>query len=500
MACDTFIKIAKQCRRHFVALQPSENEPFIEEIIRNLGKITCDLTPQQVHTFYEACGYMVAAQGNRNQQERLLAELMAIPNQAWDEIIKLATVNPAILQDSNTIKIIGNIMKTNVSACSSIGTYFFPQIGRLYNDMLQMYAATSQLISEAVAREGEIATKMPNVRGLRTIKKEILKLVETFVDKAEDLQAVRLQMVPQLLDSVLVDYNRNVPGARDAEVLKAMTALVTKLSALMEDQVPIIMENVFECTLEMINKDFSEFPEHRVEFFNLLRAINLHCFPALLKLDNRQFKFVIDSCLWASKHDNRDVETAGLNMCLELINNIAEKTDAQTSNAFFNQFFITILQDVFFVLTDQDHKAGFKTQSMLLMRMFNFVSPADGSPPKIQGPIYQPDQAQAGMGNREFLSGFVSNLLQNAFSNLTPGQITTFVQGLFTLNTQYDKFRLALRDFLISLREFAGDNAELYLVEKEQQENAARAAEHERRSKVSGLLKPSELEQEDDEL
>jgi len=246
MACDTFIKIAKQCRRHFVALQPSENEPFIEEIIRNLGKITCDLTPQQVHTFYEACGYMVAAQGNRNQQERLLSELMAIPNQAWDEIIKMATLNPAVLQDAETIKIIGNIMKTNVSACSSIGTYFFPQIGRLYNDMLQMYAITSQLISEAVATQGssfpqisrrllmvyagEIATKMPKVRGLRTIKKEILKLIETFVEKAEDLQAVRTQMVPQLLDSVLVDYSRNVPGARDAEVLRAMTVMITKLS------------------------------------------------------------------------------------------------------------------------------------------------------------------------------------------------------------------------------------------------------------------------------
>jgi exportin-1 len=49
----------------------------------------------------------------------------------------------------------------------------------------------------------------------------------------------------------------------------------------MEDQVPIIMENVFECTLEMINKDFSEFPEHRVEFFSLLRAINMHCFPGM---------------------------------------------------------------------------------------------------------------------------------------------------------------------------------------------------------------------------
>lgn len=155
MACDTFIKIAKQCRRHFVALQPSEQEPFIDEIVRNLQKITCDLTPQQVHTFYEACGYMVSAQGNRSQQERLLSDLMALPNSAWDQIIKSATADPSILQDSDTIKIIGNIMKTNVAACTSIGPYFYPQIGRIYLDLLQMYRATSQLISEAVARDGK---------------------------------------------------------------------------------------------------------------------------------------------------------------------------------------------------------------------------------------------------------------------------------------------------------------------------------------------------------
>ncbi len=79
-------------------------------------------------------------------------------------------------------------------------------------------------------------------------------------------------------------------------------------------------------------------------------------------------------------------------------------------------------------------------------------------------------------------------------------QIQVFVESLFTLNTQYDKFRLSLRDFLISLREFAGDNAELFLVEKEEQERDAKQAEHDRRAKVSGLLKPSELEAEDDEL
>ena len=76
-------------------------------------------------------------------------------------------------------------------------------------------------------------------------------------------------------------------------------------------------------------------------------------------------------------------------------------------------------------------------------------------------------------------------------------QISSFVENLFAYNTQYDKFRLNLRDFLISLKEFAGDNAELYIVEKEQQERDAKAADLERRAKVGGLLKPSELEEDE---
>lgn len=135
--------------------------------------------------------------------------------------------------------------------------------------------------------------------------------------------------------------------------------------------------------------------------------------------------------MWASKHDNREVEYAGLNMCLELITNVAE-TDAQTSNAFFQQFFIPILQDVFFVLTDADHKAGFKSQSNLLSRMFYLVHPADGTQPKIQGPIYT-DQVPPGTSNKDFLGGFVGNLLQNAFPNLQPYVQVQFLSSLYRL-------------------------------------------------------------------
>lgn len=152
MACDTFIKIANKCKRHFVALQPGESEPFIEEIVRNMRKITCDLSPQQVHTFYEACGYMISAQGQKGLQDRLIENLMTLPNAAWDNVIQQANENPSILEDPDTIKVIGNIMKTNVAACSSIGSYFYSQIGRIYHDMLNMYRASSQLISDSVAR------------------------------------------------------------------------------------------------------------------------------------------------------------------------------------------------------------------------------------------------------------------------------------------------------------------------------------------------------------
>ena len=48
MACDTFIKIAQKCRRHFVMHQSGETEPFVDEILRLLHRITVDLSPQQV--------------------------------------------------------------------------------------------------------------------------------------------------------------------------------------------------------------------------------------------------------------------------------------------------------------------------------------------------------------------------------------------------------------------------------------------------------------------
>ena len=61
-----------------------------------------------------------------------------------------------------------------------------------------------------------------------------------------------------LEDPVLGDYKRNVPDARDAEVLSLFTAIVKKLQAKLSNEVPLIFDAVFECTLDMITKNFED--------------------------------------------------------------------------------------------------------------------------------------------------------------------------------------------------------------------------------------------------
>lgn len=77
-------------------------------------------------------------------------------------------------------------------------------------------------------------------------------------------------------------------------------------------------------------------------------------------------------------------------------------------------------------------------------------------------------------------------------------QIAQFIEGLFTLSSDLSRFKLNIRDFLIQLKEFSDDNAELYAEDRETAQQQAKEAERERAAKVGGLLKPSEIDQDDE--
>lgn len=66
-----------------------------------------------------------------------------------------AAQNLDVLSVTDNIKILSNVLKTNVSACTSIGCFYLPQLGRIFLDMLGLYKAVSGIISETVAKEGQ---------------------------------------------------------------------------------------------------------------------------------------------------------------------------------------------------------------------------------------------------------------------------------------------------------------------------------------------------------
>jgi exportin-1 len=55
-------------------------------------------------------------------------------------------------QAAQSVDVLGSM--DNVSACTSIGSFYLPQVGRIFLDMLGLYKAVSGIISETVAREG----------------------------------------------------------------------------------------------------------------------------------------------------------------------------------------------------------------------------------------------------------------------------------------------------------------------------------------------------------
>ncbi|XP_040849325.1 exportin-1 isoform X2 [Ochotona curzoniae] len=440
----------------------------------------------KVHTFYEAVGYMIGAQTDQTVQEHLIEKYMLLPNQVWDSIIQQATKNVDILKDPETVKQLGSILKTNVRACKAVGHPFVIQLGRIYLDMLNVYKCLSENISAAIQANGEMVTKQPLIRSMRTVKRETLKLISGWVSRSNDPQMVAENFVPPLLDAVLIDYQRNVPAAREPEVLSTMAIIVNKLGGHITAEIPQIFDAVFECTLNMINKDFEEYPEHRTNFFLLLQAVNSHCFPAFLAIPPAQFKLVLDSIIWAFKHTMRNVADTGLQILFTLLQNVAQEEAAAQS--FYQTYFCDILQHIFSVVTDTSHTAGLTMHASILAYMFNLVE---------EGKISTPLNPGNPVNNQMFIQEYVANLLKSAFPHLQDAQVKLFVTGLFSLNQDIPAFKEHLRDFLVQIKEFAGeDTSDLFLEERETALRQAQEEKHKLQMSVPGILNPHEIPEE----
>ncbi|XP_024969324.1 protein EXPORTIN 1A isoform X2 [Cynara cardunculus var. scolymus] len=486
MACDTFLKIVQKCKRKFVIVQVGENEPFVSELLTTLPTTIADLEPHQIHTFYESVGQMIQAESEASKRDEYLQRLMSLPNQKWAEIIGHARGNVDFLKDQDVIRTVLNILQTNTSAATALGTYFLPQITLIFLDMLNVYKMYSELISSGIAEGGPYASRSSYVKLLRSVKKETLKLIETFLDKAEDQPQIGKQFVPPMMDPVLGDYARNLPDARESEVLSLFATIINKYKIAMIDDVPRIFEAIFQCTLEMITKNFEDYPEHRLKFFSLLRAIATHCFQALILLSPEQLKLVMDSVMWAFRHTERNIAETGLNLLLEMLKNFQ---NSEFCNQYFRSYFVLIVQEIFAVLTDTFHKPGFKLHVLVLQHLFCLVESGSLTEPLWDASTVPYPYPNNGMFVREY----TIKLLGASFPNIPASEVAKFVNGLFESRADLSTFKNHIRDFLVQSKEFsAQDNKDLYAEEAA----AQRERERQRMLSIPGLIAPNEIQDE----
>ena len=95
----------------------------------------------------------------------------------------------------------------------------------------------------------------------------------------------------------------------------------------------------------------------------------------------------------------------------------------------------------------------------------------------------------------------MANLLRTAFPHLSDNQIKITVTGLFNLDQDIPAFKEHLRDFLVQIREYTGeDDSDLFL---EEREGALKKAQDEKRKiqiAVPGILNPHEMPEEMQEM
>ena len=196
----------------------------------------------------------------------------------------------------------------------------------------------------------------------------------------------------------------------------------------------------------MITANFEDYPEHRMNFFKLVEAINGYCFPAIFQIPPAHQRMLVEAIVWAFRHTARDIGETGLTILEKLIQNVASaassdptgRMSAELAQPFWLQYFLSVVEVLLGVLTDRLHKAHFKQHATILQQMFSLLergqvtaplwdSPsaqANGSAVSFKAKVEAAAAAHGGtpppglMTNQQFVREYVRGLLATNFPSL----------------------------------------------------------------------------------
>jgi exportin-1 len=277
MACETYLVIAKECKEEFSKNQ-GEEMPYLGSIINQLQMEIKDLEPHQKRIVYESIGWMIKACQVPAERETYLHRLMDPENIEWNNILQaVQTQGIETLKNPNTVKEIDFFVRINMAVATSVGECYSSYLKKIYMPLLNVYKVYSQTISFQVQALGMGAASDNMTKTLKVLRKNILRLIEIFMKNAIDLNELANLFTPPLQE-LMSDYEQNVPDSRDPEVVLLFSTIIECLKDKLATGMEVILEKLGVCTLKMIANDCQSYPEHRLNYFLLIKNIVLYCF------------------------------------------------------------------------------------------------------------------------------------------------------------------------------------------------------------------------------
>ena len=122
------------------------------------------------------------------------------------------------IQNEKVLEEIVFIIKIHERLAFAVGTDFYPCLGKIYIDLIKIYVVYAEIVSNEVQVSGKGVLNLTIIKKMRSVKREIIKLIQTFIEKSnpqniEMSSLIAQNFIPPLND-VLQNYVNSVPYSR----------------------------------------------------------------------------------------------------------------------------------------------------------------------------------------------------------------------------------------------------------------------------------------------
>ncbi|KAF7458676.1 putative exportin 1 [Cryptosporidium felis] len=544
MACEAFLKIATKCKKSMSINNyidgnnrgNSTNNQLLSGIIDGTVKdvkflkymivysqeLKQHLDDKQIIILIQGISLTIYSLKDVEQQYLYISDLLKIFDSFyWNDLIsKLIELgnyrdNQALISElcsieySQKLIIIVRIMETIASTC---GAGFARVLTERSSFLIELYKLYSTFITNEVQQKGVVVISHAQIKQLRISKKEIIKLLNSFISFVAPRKKLKLSenknysgyiadiqsilyhnitgsemlqyFIHPITIPILEDYHNCISEMKEAQVLILSSTIIVRLNDIVRannDFFNAIIYHVFESTLSMIKDNFHTYPDHREYFYNFLADCNEFCFPQLINLPGNILTLYIESIIWAIRHEQPNMAEKGLiilyNLLMNLINHIDKDIVIQTGSVqdstlsqFCHAFYLSLIREIFVVLTDTLHTSGFQYQTMILYELiriteFSLFERSNGDKSGVLNPESS-HQCTFCQGNTCKVSKirvmeYIADLLINSFITVQKEQVEVFILELF--NSVHCKtiseFQRIVHDFLIQIKEFTNEES-----------------------------------------